>query len=78
MKSILSLMFILVTLNSSAQNNLLIPFKKGNLYGLCNEQKKIIIEPTYDNIKWEGGQWFETSRQVTVTDSILLRRWKVS
>ena len=71
MKNFFFLLFLFPVVKSKAQNNILIPFRKGNLYGLCNEQKKIIIEPTYDNIKWEGGQWFETSRQVAVTDSIL-------
>jgi hypothetical protein len=71
MKYFFFLLLQLPAFQSNAQNNMLIPFRKGDLYGLCNEQKKIIIEPSYDNIEWEDGQWFETTRRIIVTDSFL-------
>ncbi len=46
------LLFVLFDVFSiNAQSNTYIPYRKGNLWGFCDENKKIIIEPSYDAVQ---------------------------
>ncbi|MEZ4981194.1 MAG: WG repeat-containing protein [Saprospiraceae bacterium] len=48
-KTKISLLIILLSFGANSYcQQILIPYKKGNVYGFANESKKVIIEPKYD------------------------------
>ena len=46
----LAVVFLLFSYTSIAQNDILIPFKKGKLWGYATPQGKIVITPVYDTV----------------------------
>lgn len=38
-----------VTIKSQISQNILIPYRKGDKWGFCNEKKNILVEPKYDD-----------------------------
>ena len=69
MKYLLTFLLFAAARQSTAQQ-LQIPYRKGNLWGLSNADKKIIVTPAYDNIYWMQGGWFETTRKVQLKDTL--------
>jgi WG containing repeat len=69
MKRILVLLCIITGFAARSQQ-LLIPYKAGDLFGLSNEDGKLIIAPAYDKMEWLSGQWFETGKRIVLKDTL--------
>lgn len=69
MKTVLVVLCIL-TSSAARSQQLLIPYKAGDLYGLCNEDGKIIIAPSFNKMEWLSGQWFETGKRFALKDTL--------
>ncbi len=63
------IIFITPNLNVCAQN-FLIPFKSNDKYGLINNQKKVIIEPSYKNMEYVQEDYFEGTSEEKYTEKI--------
>lgn len=61
---------ILTSLNAYSQE-FLIPFKSDNKYGLINNYKKIIIEPSFKNIEYIKEDFFEATNEEKYTEKII-------
>ncbi|MGG9963570.1 WG repeat-containing protein [Ferruginibacter sp. SUN106] len=65
------LFFMLLGAGSSAMaQQILIPYRVGNLYGLSNEDGKMIVAPEYDYLEWLQEGWFRTGKKVVLNDTI--------
>lgn len=69
MKKIVSFGFLLIGFWVSAQQ-ILIPFKVGDKFGLVDEKDKIIVEPKYEELVWMGGDYFQASEKIQVKDKL--------
>ncbi len=49
---------------------ILIPYKAGNQFGLCDQLGKIKLEPKYDNLKWLTAEYFETENRIILNDTL--------
>jgi hypothetical protein len=70
MKNYIVLITFLVSSNVAFTQDILIPYKKGNQYGLCNQFGKIKLQPKYDNVKWLTAEYFETENRITLNDTL--------
>ncbi|MFT3979041.1 MAG: WG repeat-containing protein [Ferruginibacter sp.] len=68
MKPVLTFLLLIITCTCFSQK-ILIPYRSGNLFGLCDENGKIIVTPQYDQVSWMQDAWFKTSRKAAVKDS---------
>lgn len=50
--------------------DILIPYKKGNQFGLCNKQGKIVIQPQYNNISWLKDEYFLVENKIALNDTL--------
>jgi hypothetical protein len=50
--------------------NVLIPYKKGNQYGLCDKRGKVVLQPKFDNLGWLTDEYFETERKIALNDTL--------
>ncbi len=65
---VLSVLSIITT--TAFSQRMLIPYKAGSLYGLSNEQGKIVVPPIYDGLNWLEEGWFETSKKLVLQDTL--------
>jgi hypothetical protein len=69
MKSTLTVLIIFISQLCSAQK-ILVPYRSGKLFGISDEAGKIVTAPQYDQVKWLGDNWFETSRKTIQKDTL--------
>lgn len=62
-------MLFVITSACSAQK-ILIPYRSGQLFGLGDENGKIVVTPQYDNVQWMQSGWFRTSKKAELKDSM--------
>lgn len=62
--------FLLAIAATGFSQPIFIPYRTGNLFGLSNEQGKIIVTPAYDRVTWIQGSWFRTRSQVELKDTL--------
>ena len=61
--------FIAITVKVTCQQ-VLVPYKSGDKYGLSDTNGNIIIHPEFDDIRWKKDYYFETSRKELVSDTL--------
>ncbi len=66
---ILLIAFIVTGCVASAQD-ILIPYKAGNQYGLCNQYGKVKLQPKYDNVIWLADEYFKTENKIVLNDTL--------
>ncbi len=69
MKKLLVFGFLIISFCVSAQQ-ILIPFKVGDKFGLADEMDKMIVEPKYDELVWLGNDYFQTSQKIQIKDKL--------
>ena len=69
MKFFLLLLLTAFTQRSFSQD-ILIPYRAGDKFGLCNQNGKIIVPPAYDRVAWLSNEYFITSKEVTLNDTL--------
>ncbi len=69
MRIILCVLAIMFAIVSQAQQ-LLIPYRNGELFGLSNEEGKLVVPATYNHIEWLETDWFETTRRIELKDTL--------
>ncbi len=69
MKRLIAFGFLIISFCLSAQQ-VLIPFKVGDKFGLVDETDKMIIEPKFDELVWLGGEYFQASQKIQVKDRL--------
>lgn len=72
MKKFIYLTLFFVTLSATAQE-VLIPFKKGNLFGLSNKSGKIKLKPAYQELHYLGNNYFQAVDYKKETDSVKIQ-----
>lgn len=55
---------------STTAQKILVPFRVDSLFGLADENRKIVLKPGYDHIHWLNGSWFETRNQIVLNDTL--------
>ncbi|MCX6210661.1 MAG: hypothetical protein NTZ59_14455 [Bacteroidetes bacterium] len=68
-KHLILLLFIFNTQFTTAQD-VLIPYKKGNQFGLCDKQGKIIVQPQYHNVYWLRDEYFMIENKIVLNDTL--------
>lgn len=48
----------------------LIPYKSGNKYGLCDQHRKLLVKPAYDEIVYLKGEYFQYTNTLYRKDSV--------
>lgn len=61
-------LLLLSSINLSAQE-VLFPYKKGNLFGLVNEKDEFVVQPKYSEINWLLDKYFLTGEKVKGSNS---------
>lgn len=69
MKHFFLLLFIFYSKIISAQD-VLIPYKKGNQFGLCDRQGKIMLQPQYNKINWLKDEYFMIENKIVLNDTL--------
>lgn len=69
MKKIIVFGFLILGILASAQE-MMIPYKVGNQFGLVDEQEQIVVEPKYEEIIWLGGDYFQTTAKIQLNDKL--------
>ncbi len=69
MKKLLVFGFLIISFCVSAQQ-ILIPFKVGDKFGLADETDKMIVEPKYDELVWLGNDYFQASQKIQLNDKL--------
>ncbi|RQO31816.1 hypothetical protein DBR32_07705 [Taibaiella sp. KBW10] len=69
MKPVLTFLLLTIVHICSAQK-IMIPYRSGQLFGLSDEQGKMILSPQYEWLQWMQGSWFLSSKQIAVRDSV--------
>ena len=54
-------------------SKMLFPYYKNGLWGLCDSNKKIIVEPKYNKVEWIDGNYYKVYKQ----DSLNIKNKKV-
>jgi hypothetical protein len=49
---------------------ILVPYKVGSKFGLSDVNGKLLMEPAYDDLKWVGDTYFETSKEIILNDTL--------
>jgi hypothetical protein len=60
----------LALVQKSYSQQILVPFKAGNKFGLANEAGKVILRPAYDKLNWLTGAYFETVNEILLNDTL--------
>ncbi|MGJ8593324.1 MAG: WG repeat-containing protein [Aquaticitalea sp.] len=71
--------FLLATIHSGFSQDILIPYRIGELYGLSNVKGKIVVEPKYDQIFWVQDHYFKTVIKQELNDTLKAdgNRWYI-
>lgn len=69
MKLTFTLFLFIVTSACTAQK-ILIPYRSGKLFGLGDENGKIIVVPQYDHVQWMQSAWFHTEKTIELKDTL--------
>lgn len=69
MKSLLTL-FLFIAAYTAAAQKIYIPYRTGNLFGLSDENGKMIVAPQYDYVSWMEGGWFSTRKKIELKDTL--------
>lgn len=69
MKKFIIFSFLIAALPVMAQE-ILIPFKSGEKFGLMDESDKVIVEANYDEVEWLGDEYFQAEERLLVNDKI--------
>ena len=75
MKKILAFGFWVIGFWVSAQQ-ILIPYKVGDKFGLVDEKDKIIVQPKYEELVWMGGDYFQASEKIQIKDKLEIESGK--
>ena len=60
----------LFAIQSTISQEILIPYKAGNQFGLCDQLGNTKLEPKYDNLKWLTAEYFETENRIILNDTL--------
>ena len=63
------LLTLLCFINATAQE-ILIPYKKGNLFGLVDENNSMVVQPKYTEIDWLLGKYLMTAASWDITSNL--------
>ena len=55
---------------SGVCQQVLVPFKVGDKYGLSDLKGKLIISAVYDNVAWQEDAYFETTNKIILNDTL--------
>lgn len=69
MKPTFTFLLFIVTISVTAQK-MLVPYRSGNLFGLSDENGRIIVTPQYDYVQWMQAGWFRTGKTIDVKDTL--------
>ncbi len=69
MKLFLVSFLTLLAVHLFAQN-ILVPFNSEGKYGLLDPNGKVIVKATFDELKWETGQYFTSANEITIKDTV--------
>ena len=61
--------FLILSFCVSAQQ-ILIPFKVGDKFGLVDESDKMIVEPQFEDLVWLGDDYFQATRKIRLQDKL--------
>ncbi len=59
-----------IVFTSGMCQQILVPYKVGDKFGLSDVNGKLVVEPKYINIKWLNGSYFETLSETILNDTI--------
>lgn len=69
MKKLFAFGFLIISFVISAQQ-ILIPFRVGDKFGLIDESDKMILEPQFEDLVWLGDEYFQTTQKIRVKDKL--------
>lgn len=69
MKSLLTFLLLASAIVCSAQK-MLVPYRSGDLFGLSDENGKIIVAPQFDYVEWMEDDWFRTGKKIPLKDTL--------
>ncbi len=72
MKIIIIIIYLFIVNDSLKAQNVLIPFRKGNLWGYANEEGKIIVEPKYNRTYLFGLEKYKYFLNKNINNEILM------
>lgn len=69
MKMIFTLGVFFIVQACSAQK-MLVPYRSGKMFGLSDDNGRMIITPQFDRVQWLQGDWFSTAKDVEIKDTL--------
>ncbi len=65
--------FTLLSAQQLFAQQVLVPYRKGELYGLSDTKGKMIIAPVYEEITWLQNSWLRTTKIAELKDTLEIR-----